>query len=102
MPGFGSSDEKWYHEIRLTIRDSEVLVEASPVFVKNRIKTASASDGGFWTYKGQVVHEKRKLFLKLHLIDSSYVRIKDKNPVWPLVSNPDGTLTINGVEYKPL
>ena len=65
MPGFGSSDEKWYHEIRLTIRDSEVLVEASPVFVKNRIKTASASDGGFWTYKGQVVHEKRKLFLKL-------------------------------------
>jgi hypothetical protein len=54
MPGYGEPNERWYHVNVLTIRGEAVQLEQFPVSCRGGEMGWSASDGGFFTYRGTV------------------------------------------------
>jgi hypothetical protein len=55
-PGF-----KWYHENTLKIKGDSIFMDQNPLSIKDNQKLFSASDGGFYYYKGTVI-KKDKLY----------------------------------------
>jgi hypothetical protein len=47
-------EASWYHEQVLTVRNGQVLLQTYPRWIKDGVAVSSASDGGFYTYKGAI------------------------------------------------
>ncbi|MCC2546929.1 hypothetical protein LJY25_10775 [Hymenobacter sp. BT175] len=67
--------DRWYHENRLTIRSDSVFLEKLPVVIKNHQKGYSASDGGFYTYRGRISAYPDSLVARLRLVNQDYMLV---------------------------
>lgn len=66
--------DRWYHENKLTIRgDSLTLTSVPVVFYEGRPKAYSASDGGFYEFRGKIMRQDKQLIAKLQLTSQDYV-----------------------------
>jgi len=106
MPGYTdpvNPKAKWYHENRLAICGNSVTIEKVPITIEDGKKCYSASDGGFYTFKGTIESTNDQLLLRLKLVDSCYVMRKadgsDVNRIYSGRINQDGSLEINKVHY---
>lgn len=75
-------NEVWYHEHKLIIKGKTVSIEATPISIKNGRLVYSESDGGFYTYKGQIFVRSNKNYIKLRIIDCDYCP-KPVSGKWP-------------------
>jgi hypothetical protein len=100
-----NKDAQWFHENTLTIKGNKVTLEKVPIIIKKGKKEYSASDGGFYTFEGNINLSKGKQILILKLINSDYapVRVSGNNdsPAQLKIDiKKDGSLFIEGVLYK--
>jgi len=65
--------EKWFYEVSVAIRANQITIEKNPVFFKDSIKSYSASDGGFITYKGILTKLGDTYIAKTKMSDYDYV-----------------------------
>jgi hypothetical protein len=63
---------KWYHLSELTFKGDSIFLEQSPVAIFNRDTVFSASDGGFYTYRGILKNYKGNTIASLTLHDCDY------------------------------
>lgn len=65
---------KWFHEVRVTIKGSNITLEKYPVHMDSEgNKTYSASDGGFLTYKGQLTRSVGVYVAHAELVAFDYI-----------------------------
>jgi hypothetical protein len=68
------STDRWYHENTLVVKADSLFLESVPVvFYKNQPKAYSSSDGGFYSYKGEVYRRGNQLVAKLLLTNHDYI-----------------------------
>ncbi|MGA8089055.1 MAG: hypothetical protein WCA10_17400 [Terracidiphilus sp.] len=98
----------WFHENTLFVENNELILDQNPVTIRKGVKTNSASDGGFLTYRGRIFSTKGGTYAALRLIDSDYIAFrmgpKECEPysritVFP-VKIANKKTSINGVVYK--
>ncbi len=98
----------WFHENTLFVENNELILDQNPVTIRNGVKTYSASDGGFLTYRGKFFSMKGTTYVALRLIDSDYIifRVGPKEcepysriTVFPVKILNSG-IAVNGVVYK--
>jgi hypothetical protein len=66
--------EKWFHEMRVTIKGRNVTIEKYPVFFDSLLnKKYSASDGGFLTYSGVLVKSGQVYSTSVNLVECDYI-----------------------------
>ncbi|WP_345117776.1 hypothetical protein [Hymenobacter algoricola] len=65
--------DRWYHENRLLIRGDSAFLEKMPVVIKDGEKGYSASDGGFYTYKGRINAYPDSLVTRFRLVNHDYM-----------------------------
>ena len=103
----GDPKAKWFHENRLLIRNDDAILDKVPVVVSHGKKGYSASDGGFFTYRGRFSKKDGQIFVALRLCQSDYVLFPaDKHDQYTeiktyLVKVISGRLEFDGVTYKP-
>ena len=68
----GDSQEVWYSKNSITFKNNAVFFEQSPVSIKNGDASYSASDGGFYYYKGSLKPKGSKFFAHLKFISCDY------------------------------
>ena len=85
----GNPKAKWFHENRLLIRNDDAILDKVPVVVSHGKKGYSASDGGFFTYRGRFSKKDDQIFVALRLCQSDYVLFLPTN-------------TINTLKLKPI
>ncbi len=112
MPGYHdplTPKDRWFHQNTLTIKGRDATLSKSPVSYNNGRKSYSASDGGFYTYRGAVNFSGGQWQLVLLLIGSDYVARpidKDGKPIPPkpqrftITRMKDGSLQIGEVTYR--
>jgi len=98
----------WFHENTLFVKNNELILDQYPLTIRKGVKTYSASDGGFLTYRGRIFSTKSGTYVALRLIDSDYVAFrmepKECEPysritVFPVkIANRE--ISINGVVYR--
>jgi hypothetical protein len=66
-------DALWFHENTLIIRNGELILDTSPVSIREGEKAYSASDGGFLTYRGRFLTKNGRLYISLRTFMSDYV-----------------------------
>jgi hypothetical protein len=99
-------DTEWFHENTLVIRGKEAVLDLVPLSINHGVKSYSASDGGFLTYRGRFFEKDGQYFVQMRLFRSDYVGFKvGTDPyrevkVYP-VRYSAGTIEFNGVRYKP-
>lgn len=101
---------KWFHENTLTIDGDKAVLQKNPRWRKNGKTWKSASDGGFYTYRGTIKQiDASHWTLTLSLTDSDYAAVEvDKNhkpieqkPVdFPVTRMKDGALLIDHLTYR--
>jgi len=96
-------DAYWFHENTLTVKGNEVQLEKAPRHLSKGKVWASASDGGFFTYKGTMEHVGGRLVITFRDVKCDYcARRVDAPPVEeyivPLAE--DGTFHVNHVRYS--
>ena len=104
MPGYGAPKERWYHVNILTIRGKAVQLEQSPVSCHGNEMSWSASDGGFFTYRGTVGGTPPKLVVTLVQAACDYcpVEIGGKPPAprrLPLAFPAPGRAVLGNLRY---
>ncbi|TGE19321.1 hypothetical protein [Hymenobacter elongatus] len=67
--------DHWYHENRLTFRGDSAFLEQVPVVVKEQEKSYSASDGGFYSFRGKISQYRDSLVAHFLLVNHDYVLI---------------------------
>jgi hypothetical protein len=91
---------QWFHENRLLIRSDEAILDKVPVIVSHGKKQYSASDGGFFTYRGRFSKKDGQIFVALRLCQSDYVLFPaDKYDQYIEVKTHRVTITNNGLEF---
>ena len=111
MPNISPDEPKarWFHQNTLTIKGDAATLSKSPVWFKNGKKFYSASDGGFYTYRGTVSIADGHWSVELLLTDSGYVGVpigKDGKPMPPkpqqftITRTKDGSFLIGKVTYR--
>lgn len=71
----------WYHQNDLIIKGNAVTLCKSPLTINKGVTEYSASDGGFYSYRGTVVSKNSKIYLRLLLFESDYAAVRLKvNP----------------------
>lgn len=66
--------EKWFHQVEVTIKGNSITIDKYPVhFDSAGIKWYSVSDGGFLTYKGQLIKHGDMYIAKTVLTDCDYI-----------------------------
>lgn len=95
--------DAWFRVHKLTLKGKGVEIEASPRVIKDGKALASASDGGFLTYKGEIYQRDGTLRVKMRVIKSDYV----PEPVggWPaldleLKNQTEVSFSLDGVAYN--
>lgn len=103
----GDPKATWFHENTLLIRNDDAILDKVPVVVSHGKKGYSASDGGFFTYRGRFSKKDGQVFVALRLCQSDYVLFPtDKHDqyteikVYP-VKLISGRLEFDSVTYKP-
>ena len=76
--------DKWYHENIVYIRPDSLYLKGNPIIVsQNGKKGYSASDGGFYSYKGRINTTNGSLKAQLLMFQHDYIgvpiTIKDKD-----------------------
>ncbi len=108
-----SSNIKLIHKNHLLLKGDSAFLYKEPFFVKNGDTIRSASDGGFYYYRGKIIKTPDQDFqcLKLELINCDYC-IREtlldsttgkhvfKHEINSLKVEPGKNLTIDGIEYK--
>jgi hypothetical protein len=103
--------EKWYHKNNLTMINDSVYIITCPVTISHKDTMLSASDGGFYYYKGYLFKSGSKNFVSLVLIKTDYgamhCTIDSEGYTIPVcdtftyqVFKEDSDLIINSVYYK--
>jgi hypothetical protein len=98
---------KWFHENRLLIRKDDAILDKVPVVVGRGKKGYSASDGGFFTYRGRFSKKDGQIFVALRLCQSDYVIFPaDKHDQYTEIKTfpvkvISGRLEFDGATYKP-
>jgi len=73
--------DRHFHEVVITIKGNIITIEKSPVvFDTTGIKIYSASDGGFLTYKGEIVKNNQVYHSAVKLIDYEYTGFSTFEP----------------------
>ncbi|MCO5239285.1 MAG: hypothetical protein M9904_04460 [Chitinophagaceae bacterium] len=75
MQGYGDPAKpryKWYHLSELTFKGDSVFLEQSPVAIFKKDTIFSASDGGFYSYRGTLETYKGKTVASLTLTNCDY------------------------------
>jgi hypothetical protein len=88
--GFYMSDhypkEKWFHEVKVIIKNNSITVDKCPVSYDSLGKKGySASDGGFLTYKGAITKVGDLFIAKTRLVDYDYIGFSVFEP--PLIAD---------------
>ena len=100
---------RWFHENTLTISGADVTLNKVPAFTNKGEKGYSASDGGFYTYRGTLNLTDGQWYIELLLTESDYVgfRIdKEGKPIPPkpqqftITRMKDGSILIDKVTYR--
>jgi hypothetical protein len=103
----GDPKAKWFHENRLLISNDDAILDKVPVVFSHGKKGYSASDGGFFTYRGKFSKKDGQIFVALRLCQSDYVLfpagkhdqyIEIKTYPVKFIS---GRLKFDGVTYQP-
>ena len=68
-----NEDVAWFRENTLLIRNGDVILDKAPITISKGVKTYSASDGGFLTYRGRFIIKDGKCFINLRLFQSGYI-----------------------------
>lgn len=66
MVGFEAEEpgDKWYHENALQVRGHRAFLHQSPVVCRNGELLSSESDGGFYSFQGEINQSKSLITLK--------------------------------------
>jgi hypothetical protein len=105
----GEPRTRWLHENTLTIKGDAVTLSKSPVCIKKGKKFYSASDGGFYTYRGTLNVAERHWRVEVLLTDSDYAAVPigpDGKPLRPepqqftITPTKDGSLRVGKVTYR--
>lgn len=65
--------DQWYHENTLTIRGDSVFLQGVPVAIKDGQKSYSASDGGFYEFKGIISRNGDSTVANLLMTNHDYI-----------------------------
>ena len=66
--------DRWCHENTVIVKADSIFLKSVPVvFYKNKPKAYSASDGGFYYYKGKLYRRGSQIIAKLLLTSHDYV-----------------------------
>jgi len=104
-PMLGMSDPpkgSWYHFYTLTVRNSSISIFATPVIVKRDQMFDSCSEGGFYTYKGELFTRHEQQRVKMRIVGTDYVNVPKHG--WPEIDCPVQNITevsfsLDGVHY---
>ena len=96
---------RWYHLSRLTFNGDSVFLEQSPVAIYKKDTIFSASDGGFYSYRGVVTNFQGKTIATLTLIHCDYCPMRTVKFTAPKnivdtanATNADTILNVNELE----
>jgi len=98
-------DTEWFHENTLVIRGKEAVLDLVPLSISHGVKSYSASDGGFLTFRGRFFEKDGNTLVALRLFQSDYVGFKvgvdpyKEIKIYP-VKYAAGVIEFNGVRYK--
>jgi hypothetical protein len=105
--------EKWFYKSYLQVKSDSVFLDQSPVTINGKDTSFSASDGGFYYYKGLIKHKDKLVVIKLveyacdycgELVkknaDGTFTRIYRKKKLSGSLEN--GALILNGITFRKL
>jgi hypothetical protein len=84
MPSLNTQHEQWYHVNMLQISGNKVNLEKSPVFCKAGQLVWSASDGGFFSYRGSISGALGKQTVTLTLKSCDYCHERSRLAPQPI------------------
>lgn len=67
--------DQWYHENTLTIRGDSAFLQEAPIVIKDGQKSYSASDGGFYEYKGIISQHGDSTIANFLMTNHDYVAL---------------------------
>lgn len=85
---------KWYHLSELTFKGDSVFLEQSPIAIFKKDTIFSASDGGFYSYRGTLETYKGKTVASLTLINCDYCPMQMLRFTPPKIVNDLDTSTV--------
>jgi len=85
---------KWYHLSELTFKGDSVFLEQSPIAISNKDTIFSASDGGFYSYRGTLEIYKGKSVASLILTNCDYCPMQMVRFTPPKIVNDLDTSTV--------
>jgi hypothetical protein len=94
--------DSWFRIHKLTVKGQSVVIQASPRTIRDGEVFASASDGGFLTYKGTLYKKGGELRIKMRVVKADYVGAPDGG--WPELDLPvqikdQVSFKLDGVTY---
>lgn len=94
-------NEKWFYEVTVRIDSNQISIDKSPVvFDKNGRKSYSVSDGGFLSYRGQIVNLGNIYIAVMKLEDCDYIGISPPQPA-PKIKGFSNVLTLkDSLDYE--
>ncbi len=102
-------DALWYHENTMIVRNGNFVLDENPIFIQEKKRVESASDGGFITYRGRFLTKNRRLYVSRRPFMSDYIFFPigpgscegySQVDIYPIKLTEQG-FWINGVLYKP-
>jgi len=63
---------KWYHLTRMRVKDDSVFVDQSPIGIHKKDTMYSASDGGFYYYRGTISKMSQGWIISLQMVSCDY------------------------------
>ncbi len=99
---FENPKQKWYHKNILKIKNDSVFLDRNPVTKIGKKTLYSASDGGFYYYKGIIIKENNQTKIELTELYCDYCPVQvseNKNEIIPK-RKLYGTITDEGIEVN--
>ena len=92
----------WYNKYKLKIIGDSVFVDRSAIFKRGKETFSSASDGGFYFYKGIVHKENNKKIIELEEYDCDYCPklVVKEGEIPPKPKILIGEITKNGIKIE--
>ncbi|TDX01955.1 hypothetical protein [Dinghuibacter silviterrae] len=92
-------EEKWYHLTYIKFKGDSVYIDQEPVYFRHGDTVFSASDGGFYGYKGTFVLKGQQMLFHLSLAWTDYTNLHPKDPFLDPVKF-NGLLTSKGLAIR--
>lgn len=94
--------DAWFRIHHLKVKGDAISIEASPRVIKAGKVIASASEGGFLTYKGELYRRGEEVRIKMRVVEAQYVPVPADG--WPELDLPitikdKVTFTLDNVIY---